>query len=89
MEIPFIGGAYQDKSLNLDAQTCQNLSIVVDQQGGKSILSLEGVPGGMGWSNLGFYTRVKLEIPNGDEYAFVTHYHVNLKGSFRYTGTTT
>ena len=77
MEILFIGGAYQDKSLNLDAQVCQNLSIVVDQQGGKSILSLEGIPGGMGWINLGFYNGI------------ITHYMVNLKGSFRYTGVTT
>jgi hypothetical protein len=56
MEIPFIGGAYQDKSFNMDAQVCQNLSVVVDQQGGKSVLSLEGISGGIGLINMGFYS---------------------------------
>ena len=45
MQIDFIGGEYQDFSLNLNAQVCQNLYPVVDQEGGESILSLENVPG--------------------------------------------
>ena len=45
MEIPFIGGSYNDYSLNLNAQVCQNLYPVIDQQDGKSVLSLENVPG--------------------------------------------
>jgi hypothetical protein len=45
MEIPFVGGAYEDFSPNLDAQVCENLYPVLDQQGGKTVLSLEGVPG--------------------------------------------
>ncbi len=40
-----MGGAYQDFSPNLDSQVCQNLYPVLDQQGGKKILSLEGIPG--------------------------------------------
>ena len=45
MEIKFVGGAYNDYSLNLNAQVCQNLYPVIDQQDGKSVLSLENVPG--------------------------------------------
>jgi len=52
MEIPFVGGAYLGRSPNLNAQVCQNLYPVVDQQGGKSVLALFGVPGLTGYLNL-------------------------------------
>lgn len=45
MEIPFVGGAYQGRSLNHNAQVCQNLYPVVDKQDGKKVLSLYGSPG--------------------------------------------
>ena len=45
MEIPFIGGSYQGYSKNLNSQICQNLYPVIDNQGGKSILAMEGIPG--------------------------------------------
>ncbi len=45
MEIPFIGGAYLDRSTNLNAQVCQNLYPVMDGQGGKKVLALYGTPG--------------------------------------------
>lgn len=45
MEINFVGGAYADYSSNLNAQVCQNLYPVLDQQGGKSVASLENIPG--------------------------------------------
>ncbi len=45
MEIPFIGGAYHGRSLNINAQVCQNLYPVVDQQGGKTVVALMNTPG--------------------------------------------
>jgi hypothetical protein len=45
MEIPFVGGTYEGKSKNLNAQVSQNLYPVLDQQGGKTILGLYNVPG--------------------------------------------
>src|SRR3990172_10375367 len=45
MDIPFVGGAYKGYSTNLNDQVCQNFYPVVDQQDGKTVLSLEGVPG--------------------------------------------
>lgn len=45
MEIPFVGGAYEGRSKNLNAQKCQNLYPVVDKQEGKKVLALYGTPG--------------------------------------------
>ncbi len=33
-EVPFTGGAYEDSSLNADAQRCINLYVEIDKQGG-------------------------------------------------------
>jgi len=44
MEIPFVGGSYKGPSSNINAQICQNLFPIADQQGGKP-LSLIGTPG--------------------------------------------
>ena len=52
MEIPFIGGGYTGRSRELNAQVCQNLFPVVDQQDGKSVLSMYGTPGLTAWKNL-------------------------------------
>src|SRR3972149_1425872 len=51
MEIPFVGGAYQGRSLNLDSQVCQNLYPVVYNEGGKKVLALMGVPGLIPWES--------------------------------------
>ena len=45
MKIPFVGGAYTTRSLNLNAQACINLFPVVDQEGGKDKTALYGTPG--------------------------------------------
>lgn len=45
MEFPFCGGNYEDFSKNLNSQICQNLYPVLDQQEGKSVISLENIPG--------------------------------------------
>lgn len=45
MEIPFVGGAYTGRSSNLNAQVCQNLFPVVDNQQGKKVMALYGTPG--------------------------------------------
>ena len=51
MEIPFVGGAYLGRSLNLNAQVCQNLYPVVDNEGGKKVLALMGVAGLIPWES--------------------------------------
>jgi hypothetical protein len=46
MQIPFVGGAYQSRSLNLDAQCCINLYPVLGESGNaKSVRALFGTPG--------------------------------------------
>lgn len=50
MEIPFVGGAYQGRSPNINAQVCQNLYPVMDQQGGK-VMALMGTPGLSWWAS--------------------------------------
>lgn len=50
-EIPFIGGAYESRSPNVDAQRCVNLYPVLDKEGGKPI-SLSPTPGLKVWANV-------------------------------------
>lgn len=46
MQIPFVGGAYQSRSLSLDAQRCINLYPVLGESGAaKSVRALFGTPG--------------------------------------------
>jgi hypothetical protein len=46
MQIPFVGGAYQSRSLNLSAQRCVNFYVVLDEAGGgKTPRALFGTPG--------------------------------------------
>jgi hypothetical protein len=52
MEINFTGGAYKGRSTNLNAQVCQNFFPIIDNQDGKSILSLMGTPGLKLWKDL-------------------------------------
>lgn len=44
MEIPFVGGAYKGRSLNLNSQECQNLFPVLDPLG-KKVKALFGTAG--------------------------------------------
>jgi hypothetical protein len=45
MEIPFVGGAYEGRSKELNAQRSINLIPVVDQQDAKNIVAMYGSPG--------------------------------------------
>lgn len=45
MQIPFVGGAYTERSSNLNAQRCVNFFPVLDSQEAKSVLALYGTPG--------------------------------------------
>lgn len=45
MQIPFIGGAYTERSTNLNAQRCVNLFVTVDNKEAKNVLALYGTPG--------------------------------------------
>jgi hypothetical protein len=61
MKIPFIGGAYEGRSLNLNAQVCQNWYPISDKEkiGSKSALALMGVPGLTEWKNTGIAGEVR------------------------------
>ena len=45
MKFPFVGGSYEGRSKDVNAQKCKNLYPVVNQQGGKEVLSLQHTPG--------------------------------------------
>jgi hypothetical protein len=45
MEIPFIGGAYEQRSLSINAQRSINCFPVVDKQDAKNIVAMYGTPG--------------------------------------------
>jgi hypothetical protein len=45
MEIPFIGGAYEQRSLSINAQRSINCFPVVDKQDAKTIVAMYGTPG--------------------------------------------
>lgn len=65
MEIPFIGGAYTGRSSNINAQECENLFLVIDQEGGKPI-SLYGTPGLILFSDLESDSEVRGAYEFGD-----------------------
>lgn len=72
MEIPFVGGAYKGRSTNLNAQECVNLYPVIDQEGGKSVLSLQGTPGLKEWCDIGTPREVRgFHVMGGSLYALV------------------
>lgn len=52
MEINFIGGHYEGRSKNLNAQVTQNWYPVIDNQDGKSIIALMNTPGLKQWIDL-------------------------------------
>jgi hypothetical protein len=45
MIIPFVGDAYKVRSPNVNAQTCINLYLVMDQKCGKTPTALYRTPG--------------------------------------------
>lgn len=51
IEFKFIGGEYEARSTNLNAQRCQNLYPVVDAEGGKNIVALLSSPGLKDWAD--------------------------------------
>ncbi len=91
MEINFIGGAYAGRSKNLNAQVCQNLFVVIDQEGGKSVVALMGTPGLKNFSVGGSgEVRGMLKDPwNGSGYAVIgnTLYRVGSDGTATSCGT--
>lgn len=65
IEIPFIGGAYAGRSKNVNAQVCQNLYPVLDQEGGKRVLYLQGRPGLKKWLDLEDFNEVRAMLVHG------------------------
>lgn len=45
MKIPFVGQAYESRSVNVNAQTCLNLYPEIDQQDAKNVIALYPTPG--------------------------------------------
>lgn len=45
MEIPFVGGAYEQRSLSINAQRSINCFPVVDKQDAKTVIAMYGTPG--------------------------------------------
>jgi hypothetical protein len=45
MEIPFVGGAYEQRSLSINAQRSINCFPVVDKQDAKNVVAMYGTPG--------------------------------------------
>jgi hypothetical protein len=65
MEIPFVGGAYLDRSTNLNAQRCVNLYPVLDKEEGKVPIALYGTPGLKSFANIGVTSPVRGMIVAG------------------------
>lgn len=83
IEFPFIGGAYAGRSLNLNAQMCQNLYPVMDKESGKSTIALMGIPGMKLFSTTGSTAPVRGACVWGDYlYAVVgaTLYKIDTAG---------
>jgi hypothetical protein len=59
IEFKFIGGAYEGRSPNLNAQKCQNLYPLFDAQGGKNVVALASSPGLKVWSDCGYAAEVR------------------------------
>ena len=90
MEINFTGGAYKGRSLDLNAQVCQNWFPVIDQQDGKSILSLMGTPGLVTWADTGDAREDRGSIVwNGNLYTAIGDklYKIDTSGTVESVGT--
>jgi hypothetical protein len=88
--IPFIGGSYEDRSKDVNAQRTVNLYPVLDQEGGKTI-SLYPTPGTQSWLNLGVSAPIR-GMYSLNEYLYVVAgnkaYKINeSKASATMTGT--
>ncbi len=64
IEFKFIGAAYEARSVNLNAQKCQNLYPVIDAQGGKNIIALFGSPGLKLWADPSYSHEVRCIYAN-------------------------
>jgi len=49
MKVPFVGGSYQGRSLNINSQRSINLYPTVDQEGGKTVVAMFNTPGLTEW----------------------------------------
>jgi hypothetical protein len=92
IEIPFIGGAYEARDKNLNAQICQNLYIEMDQTGAKNILALVNTPGLVTWCNCGLTGEVRAFHVFGDYlYVIIANklYRIDSAASYALIGTLT
>ena len=71
IEFNFIGGAYEARSLNLNAQKCQNLYPVIDayKEGSKNVVALLGSPGLKVWANP-FHTAEVRGLYSTEDYLY-------------------
>ena len=92
IEMPFIGGAYQGRDKNLNAQVCQNLYVETDQTGAKNIMALVNTPGLVTWCDCGLEGEVRAFHVFGD-YLYVvianSLYKIDSSAAYTLIGTLT
>ena len=88
MKINFIGGAYQGRSRNINAQVCQNLFAVADQTG-KEPIALMGTPGLKQFSTTAYGEVRGMLVWGSSLYAVVgaTLYRIDTSGTATSAGT--
>jgi len=59
MKIPFIGGAYQGRSLDINAQLCINLFPELDDKEAKNVIALYGTPGMVEFASIGSAVEIR------------------------------
>lgn len=71
MRLPIVGGSYEGRSKNINAQRCINFFPVIDQEGGKLPGSLIGTPGFTLFCNIGVAKEVRGAIIAGSYAYFI------------------
>jgi len=90
VEINFVGGAYQGRSRDHNAQVCQNFFPVIDNQDGRSVLALYGTPGLKQWADTGNASQSRGSIVWSDHLYVVignTLYKINTSAQVSSVGT--
>lgn len=89
--IPFVGGSYEGRSTNINAQRCVNFYPVLDQQGGKVPVALMGTPGLVEFCDTGNASSAVRGMFGLDSYLYAivgtTAYRIDAGGTAEQIGT--